>query len=730
MSRLKLASAVLLGVALAVGAVAVLGASPRPGAGTANVPWHQTAGPEGGWVRQVLYHPTDPEIAYASAGPAGFYRSTDGGRTWQLSTSGLPANASVETLATSPSAPSVLLAVVEQQGVFRSPDTGLTWSVLNPTPFRRIRSLAASPNYATDRIAFLAWEYAPPGGPPEYGVVKLVDTEAVTVAQIMPGSLAMTPNFDDDGPNPDVFLVDYGSDLWNSSNGGDTWTNMGSVLDERRTIVELVVSHGFDTDQTLFLGTGDYLPWNASAGLFKSTDGGQSWTHIGGNLPQEMTILHIALTPDYNDRDPMARTLFVSGAMPGTDFIDHVFRSTDGGQSWKSTIENLPPAGKRESLYLALSPDFPEDHTLLGSNIYGTYRSTDAGDTWTLSTEGVVATQVSSLAAGSTTLFARVRPAGDPYGWYPDLIFRSTDGGRTWVQAAARGFPFTAGEWHLTSGPTLLALPDDLTVYTWGGRGHGIYRSTDAGESWEPVNEGLTVTTSMGVVTATITSVVGHPLSPTLLYAGGGRNVYRSTDGGEHWTVITGSLPSNIYGVADMAIDGRSPETVYLLGNDGRVYGTTDSGEIWADLSGGMPPSTVPKKFLAAHPGRSGWVSTGGGIRAGSEARVYNQLLLTTDGGATWVDLTDNLPPESGVIRKLFVSRSGWIWLLADRLYISTDGGQSWAADDLGLEGVLITYLLPDHRDSIYAATEGRGVWVRPYVLPYQVYLPLLWKSY
>ena len=71
-NKLKLAVALLLGVALAVGTVAVLVALPRPGAAPASIPWRQTAGPPGGHVRGVIYHPTDPQIAYASAGRAGF----------------------------------------------------------------------------------------------------------------------------------------------------------------------------------------------------------------------------------------------------------------------------------------------------------------------------------------------------------------------------------------------------------------------------------------------------------------------------------------------------------------------------------------------------------------------------------------------------------------------------------------------------------------------------------
>ena len=158
--------------------------------------------------------------------------------------------------------------------------------------------------------------------------------------------------------------------------------------------------------------------------------------------------------------------------------FDGVFQSNDGGESWRRTDEGLSGA----SLWtFAVSPQFRSDRTLFAGTMSGVFRSADGGHTWDAASEGlstlrILSMDVSPGFGSDSTLF--VGTSGG--------LFRSTDGGGSWVRLRD----------GLRDGSSFYAVrmsPDfqsDRTVFV-GTDSEGVLRSTDAGESWEPVNQQL-----------------------------------------------------------------------------------------------------------------------------------------------------------------------------------------------------------------------------------------------
>ncbi|MCA9969100.1 MAG: hypothetical protein KC425_02740, partial [Anaerolineales bacterium] len=165
---------------------------------------------------------------------------------------------------------------------------------------------------------------------------------------------------------------------------------------------ELQVSHNFGADGTLFAGT-------EISGVFRTTNGGSSWTAVNAGMPLT-AVQAIALSPGFAGDE----TLFAAG--PGG-----VARSTDGGGSWTAVNSGLTDRQVRD---LVVSPHFASDQTLFAATHTGVFRSADGGSSWSAASSGLPGQPVAELAlspnfAGDQTLFAAMSTG----------VYRSIDAG-------------------------------------------------------------------------------------------------------------------------------------------------------------------------------------------------------------------------------------------------------------------------------------------------------------
>ncbi|MGF7210868.1 photosystem II stability/assembly factor-like uncharacterized protein [Skermanella aerolata] len=243
-----------------------------------------------------------------------------------------------------------------------------------------------------------------------------------------------------------------------------------------------------------------------------------------------------------------------------------------------------------------------------GSEWFGpaVWKSGDLGATWTHSSAGLAYPEgeapikaVWSLAKSGASLYAGVDPAG---------LFRSDDGGETWSHLAGlRNHP-SRPHWNPGGAGlilhSLLPHPDDDRRLWVGISAAGVFHTADGGETWETRNRGtradfMPEDQRYPEFGQCVHCLVMAASMPDRLYQQNHCGMYRSDDGGRHWTSIEAGLPSSFGFPA--AAHPRDPSTLYLLPLNGdsagryvpdgkaAVWRTRDGGETWKDLRTGLP---------------------------------------------------------------------------------------------------------------------------------------------
>jgi len=318
-------------------------------------------------------------------------------------------------------------------------------------------------------------------------------------------------------------------------------------------------------------------------GVLLSGDAG--WEPRNRGLPANGVIQCLAVDADGN--------LYAGTAGDG------VYRSTDGGATWK--------ASRRGLQQLDVQTVIPGPHGVLfaGTPAGGVYRSTDQGDIWEVTSSPVVVhprrhlfrskrAQPGPLPATAVRALAAVR-WGDVsmlFAGTDSGAFRSADAGRSWL-AANRGLPDTDADTGLTDVvvSALAPLPEKNLIYA--GTARGVFKSTNGGRRWQPVNRGIPATDPFTGVSLTPV----HPLVAyrdrqhgTLnLFAGTARGLFRSTDGGEHWQRAALPVAGGIGGMPEILSLAVLDDKAALVT---RVYAGLSDG-LWSSIDHGVTWSPV-----------------------------------------------------------------------------------------------------------------------------------------
>ncbi|MCR4407354.1 MAG: hypothetical protein NUW24_10595 [Anaerolineae bacterium] len=249
------------------------------------------------------------------------------------------------------------------------------------------------------------------------------------------------------------------------------------VVIQLLSIDSIVLSPDFAADHTIFVAGG--------GGIFRSTDGGVSWQQLHGGLPlgryyeYYAPTISLALSPDF----ATDRTLF-AGIFVGDSMGYGVYRSTDSGDTWQPTWSGLTHLRVHK---ITVSPDFATDRTVVVHCRYqnladwtggqSLFRSTDGGQTWKMIASGT-ASDGSDLPPIEEILPALDRPVRFRSGGYGQTIERTTDGGDTWQTV----FTLQPGEYPLGI-VTSPAFEQDQSVYVLFYT--SLLRSTDGGQTWQ-----------------------------------------------------------------------------------------------------------------------------------------------------------------------------------------------------------------------------------------------------
>src|SRR2546423_3199565 len=276
-----------------------------------------------------------------------------------------------------------------------------------------------------------------------------------------------------------------------------------------------------------------------------------------------------------------------------------VFKTTDYGRTWQPIFDDQP-TGSVGAMAVSVS-DPNVIYVGSGEGLHrpdlsvgdGIYKSTDAGKTWTHLglRDGQQIPQIAIDPLDPDKLLVAV--AGHPYGPNSERgIFRSTDGGQSFQKVLYKDENTGGADvqidptnpniayatlWEAREGPWENA--------TWNGAGGGIFKSTDGGQTWQPLTNGL----PQGIIQANISIAASNP---NRLYSSVASKtsvaIYRSDDAGQSWTqATTDPRPAGRIGGGDLSVprvDPKNPDTVYVTSTV--TWKSTDGGKTWIGFRG------------------------------------------------------------------------------------------------------------------------------------------------
>ena len=361
-----------------------------------------------------------------------------------------------------------------------------------------------------------------------------------------------------------------GGGVWQTTDAGESWENISDGFFDVASMgaVEVALSD----PNVIYAGTGSAgIRGNVSTGrgVYRSTDGGKSWTFAG--LPEAGLIGRIRI----HSKDPELVYVAALGHAFGKNEERGVFRSKDGGNNWEKVLFIADSVG---AVDLAMNPANPrilyagmwraerKPWTLIdASEDGGLYKTTDGGDSWEKLGGGLPEDLTGRIGvtvspANPDRVWAIVN-AHDPDGG----VYRSDDAGESWTRVS-RDRRLRQRHWYYSH---IVADPgDENTVYAMN---TGLYRSIDAGKSWETIR----------VPHGDVQDLWVNPENPDFMVVANDGGAQVSLNAGESWSTLLNQPTAELYRVVT---DDRFPYRVYAAQQDNSTISLPSRS------SGGLTP--------------------------------------------------------------------------------------------------------------------------------------------
>ncbi len=324
--------------------------------------------------------------------------------------------------------------------------------------------------------------------------------------------------------------------VWRSTDYGRTWT---PIFDDQPTQSIGAIAVAPSHPKTVYVASGEGLQrpdLSVGNGIYRSDDGGDTWTHRG--LREGQQIPSLAVDP----RNPNRVFAAVLGHPYGPNEQRGIFRSTDGGKSWDKVLYIDENTGGND---VDIDPSNPDV-------VYASFWQGRQGP-WEY---------------------------GNAYGGEKGGIFKSTDGGTTWHQLAG-GLPDQIVEANLSIAPSnpnrlYVVLATALRSGYMSGEGQALYRSDDGGVSWTKTTDDPRPLMRIGGGDLPMLGV--DPTNPDVVYSTSIVTV-RSTDAGKSWVSLRGAPGGDDY--QNIWIDPKAPNTILLAADQGAVV-SVNGGQSWS----------------------------------------------------------------------------------------------------------------------------------------------------
>ena len=664
--------------------------------------------------------PQQPNVFYIGVNNGGVWKTTDYGRTWNPIFDDQPTG-SVGDVAVAPSNPNVLyvgcgeglqrpdLAVLSYgDGMYKSTDAGKTWKTIGLQNVQQIGGLAIDPT--NENRVFVAVLGHPYGPNPERGVYRTTDGgatwEKVLYKDENTGAIQVTI----DPTNPNIIYAD----MWAGRQG--PWENGA---------------------------------WNGKeSGLFKSTDGGNTWQKLTKGLPtteQGLGRIGFCVAPS----NPKRLYATVDAGKYGG-----IYRSNDAGESWEMMTGDERYWG-RGSDFAEVKADPKNADIVYTANVV-TWKSKDGGKTFEAfrgapggddyhriwinpdnsniiliaSDQGAIITvnggeTFSSWYNQPTAQFYHVSADNSfPYNVYSG----QQESGSVGIASRGNDGQITFREWHPVGAEEygyVVADPLDNNII-YGGKLSRYDKRT--GQSQNIAPEAVRGGKYRFIRTA---PVLFSPIDKkTLFYAG--NVIFKTRNGGKSWQVISPDLSREKYDdlpesigiykteemkkmprrgvVYTIAPSYKDTNIIWAGTDDGLIHVTTNGGKTWTNVT---PPQVTPWSKIslmdASHTDAKTCYAAVNRIRLDD---MKPHIYKTTDMGKTWKEIVNGLPDDPINVVKEDPIRKGLLFAGSERnVHVSFDDGEHWQSLKLNMPATSIRDLVIKD-DDLVIGTHGRSFWI------------------
>ena len=286
--------------------------------------------------------------------------------------------------------------------------------------------------------------------------------------------------------------------------------------------------------------------------IYVSKGGGGAWQPVSTGLPASVGVYAMGLDSVSSD------VLYAGTTGQG------IYKTFTSGSYWF----NASDESIATTYVYAMTVDPTNNRRVYAGGDNAVYRSVDGGLTWEQGNIGLPSFLVYSMAL-------------DPQN--PNVVYVGTDGSGVYRGDATFSHWTFAGAGLPAASPVLALVADPAAAgVLYAGTAVGLFRTTNAGISWQPVGD-----LPVGQPASTV-ALAGR--GSRTLYAGTARGLYRSLDGGAHWTPVQGEVGTAP--ISALALDPRNPRGVYAASR-GALWRSTDGGTAWAVVNKGMPVANI-----------------------------------------------------------------------------------------------------------------------------------------